>query len=142
LADIVGEEISEDKRVLFKSKNFISFMPYASLSPFEIMISSLDNSYSIINFDESRLDELSNILQKSINLLYKEIGEFDFNIEFFEPPINIGFDTEDFFDAIDRFHLYYIRIRPRVFNLAGFEVMNDMFINPIEPEFIKKANNC
>jgi len=139
LSDIIQQEIKEDKRVLFKGENFISFMPYASLYPFEIMISTTNNFYSFMEFDDSKIKELSTILQKSINVLYKEIGEFDLNIEFFEPPINSSFDTEEFFDTIDKFHLFYIRIRPRIFNIAGFEVMNEMFINPVEPEFIKKV---
>lgn len=137
--DIVEEEIEDDKRVLFKNRDFISFMPYASLFPFEVMISTLDNSFSFTNFSDMQLEELAIIIQKSINLLQKEIGEFDFNIEFFEPPINKNFDTEDLFHSIENFHLFYIRIRPRIFNLAGFEVMNEMYINPVEPEFIKSV---
>ncbi|MCK4440915.1 MAG: galactose-1-phosphate uridylyltransferase, partial [Sulfurovaceae bacterium] len=138
LLDIVEEEIADNKRILFKNRNFISFMPYASLFPFEVMITTLDNScFSFTSFSDMKLEELAIIIQKSINLLQKEIGEFNFNIEFFEPPINKNFDTEDLFDSIENFHLFYIRIRPRIFNLAGFEVMNEMYINPVEPEFIK-----
>ncbi len=139
LKDIVNEEIAEDKRVLFKNRDFISFMPYASIFPFEIMITPLDDSFSFKFLNDNKLTQLSKILHKSVNILYQEIGEFDFNIEFFEPPINKNFDTEDFFDAIERFHLLYIRIRPRIFNLAGFEVMNEMNINPVEPEFMKRV---
>jgi len=140
LMDIVEEEIDDNKRVLFKNRDFVSFMPYASLFPFEVMITTLDNScFSFTNLGDTKLEELATIIQKSMELLYKEIGEFDFNIEFFEPPINKNFDTEDIFDSIERFHLFYIRIRPRIFNLAGFEVMNEMYINPVEPEFIKSV---
>jgi len=139
LADIIQDELKEDKRVLLKTQNFISYMPFASLFPFEIMIGVVNDFYSFSNFEDTHLNELATILQESVSLLYKEIGEFDFNIEFFEPPINKGFDSEDFFDAIERFHLFYIRIRPRIFTLAGFEVMNDMNINPVEPEFLKKV---
>ncbi|NOZ89690.1 MAG: galactose-1-phosphate uridylyltransferase [Epsilonproteobacteria bacterium] len=139
LADIVQEEIKEDKRVLFRYGKFVSFMPYASLFPFEVMITTVDDFFSFANLNDTNLDELATILQKSIDILHKEIGEFDFNIEFFEPPINSAFDTEEFFDSIERFHLFYIRIRPRIFNLAGFEVANDMYINPVEPEFIKRV---
>jgi UDPglucose--hexose-1-phosphate uridylyltransferase len=140
LMDIVEEEIDDDKRVLFKNRDFVSFMPYASLFPFEVMITTLDNScFSFTNFSDMKLEELATIIQKTMELLYKEIGEFDFNIEFFEPPINKNFDTEDIFDSIRNFHLFYIRIRPRIFNLAGFEVMNEMYINPVEPEFIKSV---
>jgi len=136
LRDIVEEEIVEDKRILYRSQNFISFMPFASIFPFEIMITSFEKS-SYLQMND--FDELAIIVQNSINLLCQEIGDFDFNIEFFEPPINKNFDNEEFFDEIDSFHLFYIRIRPRIFNLAGFEIMNEMTINPVEPEFIKKV---
>jgi UDPglucose--hexose-1-phosphate uridylyltransferase len=136
LKDIVEEEMVENKRVLYKTQNFISFMPFASLFPFEIMIASFEESSYL---EMNNFEELAVILQKSINLLYQEIGEFDFNIEFFEPPINKNFDNEEFFDEIKDFHLFYVRIRPRIFNLAGFEIMNEITINPVEPEFIKKV---
>jgi UDPglucose--hexose-1-phosphate uridylyltransferase len=122
-------------KILQYPAHFISFMPFASIFPFEIMIASFDKSSYL---EMNNFEELAVILQESINLLYQEIGEFDFNIEFFEPPINKNFDNEEFFDEIENFHLFYIRIRPRIFNLAGFEIMNEMTINPVEPEFVKK----
>jgi UDPglucose--hexose-1-phosphate uridylyltransferase len=141
LQDIVNEEIAENQRVLFKSRDFISFMPYASIFPFEIIVAPLESFHSICNLNRLELEGLSLIVKKSIDLLHQELGEFDLNIEFGEPPINMAFDSEEFFSGIPKSHLFYIRIRPRIFNLGGFEISNGMFINPVEPEFMRKVLN-
>ena len=141
LRDIVDEEIVQDKRILLKNRHFISFMPYASLYSFEIMIAPNDHFPSITSLDDDRLESLSLILQKSIELLSSELGDFDFNIEFFELPINRGFDSEEFFDHLEEINLFALRIYPRIFNLAGFEISQEMHINSVEPEFAVKVLN-
>jgi UDPglucose--hexose-1-phosphate uridylyltransferase len=141
LRDITNEEVLDNKRILLKNRDFISLMPYASLFPFEIMIVPNRDFSSISFMEDSVLEELATILNKSITLLNKELGEFNFNIEFFEPPINKNFDSENFYDYLEKISMFYIRIYPRIFNLAGFEISNDMNINPVEPEFAIKVLN-
>lgn len=135
LREIADEEEAQDKRVLLKNRYFISFMPYASLYSFEIMIVPNSDISSITHLDDDRLESLGAILQKSMELLTTELGEFDFNFDFLEPPINKSFDSEDFFDDIDNIHLFALRIYPRIFHLAGFELSQNMHINAVEPEF-------
>jgi UDPglucose--hexose-1-phosphate uridylyltransferase len=139
LRDIVDEEITQKKRVLLKNQYFIAFLPYASLYAFEVMIVPNENISSLVLLDEDRLRSLAAILQKSIELLAFELGDFDFNIEFFEQPINKNFDSEDFFDVLEHINLFAVRIYPRLFNLAGFEISQNMHINSVEPEFAAKV---
>jgi UDPglucose--hexose-1-phosphate uridylyltransferase len=141
LQDIVSEEVKEDRRILLKNREFTSFMPYASLFPFEIMIVPNEDFYSITHMEDSILEELATILNKSLTLLNRELGEFDFNVEFAEPPINKNFDSEEFYSSLENISMFYIRISPRIFNLAGFEISNEMNINPVEPEFAIKVLN-
>ncbi len=141
LREIADEELAQDKRILLKNQYFTSFMPYASLYSFEVMIVPNNNFSSITCLDDDRLESLGSILQKSMELLTSELGEFDFNFDFLEPPINKSFDSEDFFDDIEMIHLFALRIYPRIFHLAGFELSQDMHINAVEPEFAVKILN-
>ncbi len=141
LRDITNEELTQNKRILLKNQYFISYMPYASLYSFEIMIVPNHDFSSITCIDDDRLESLSIILQKSIELLSFELGNFDFNLEFVEPPINKNFDSEDFFNNIENIHLFAVRVYPRIFHLAGFEISQDMHINSVEPEFAVKVLN-
>jgi len=141
LREIADEELAQDKRILLKNQYFTSFMPYASLYSFEVMIVPNSDFSSITCLDDDRLESLGSILQKSMELLTSELGEFDFNFDFLEPPINKSFDSEDFFDDIEMIHLFALRIYPRIFHLAGFELSQDMHINAVEPEFAVKILN-
>lgn len=141
LRDIVDEEIRQNKRILLKNQHFVSFMPYASLYAFEIMIAPNEELSSLTALNDDRLESLCVILQKSIALLASELGDFDFNIEFFELPINKSFDSEEFFSHLEEINLFAVRIYPRIFHLAGFEISQDMHINAVEPEFAVKVLN-
>jgi len=121
LREIADEELAQDKRILLKNQYFTSFMPYASLYSFEVMIVPNSDFSSITCLDDDRLESLGSILQKSME--------------------NKSFDSEDFFDDIEMIHLFALRIYPRIFHLAGFELSQDMHINAVEPEFAVKILN-
>ncbi|RMA97706.1 galactose-1-phosphate uridylyltransferase [Hydrogenothermus marinus] len=132
--DIITNEEFENKRVIISTDFFIAFAPFASSFPFEIMIIPKKQKSSIIDLDNQDLKELSNILKKVIDALYEELGDFDFNISFGNPPINKNFEIEEFFEDIKYFWRFYIRIMPRIYRLAGFELSTNMKINPVLPE--------
>ena len=131
--DILTNEINENKRVVFSTKSFLAFTPYASSFPFEVMILSREKS-SILDLNSDELKELAVVMQEIINSLYKELGDFDFNISFNNPPVNRNFEVEDFFDEINSFWRFNIKIMPRIYRLAGFEMSTNMKINPVIPE--------
>ena len=131
--DIITNELNEDKRVLFTSRSFVAFTPYASGFAFEVMILSKKFN-SILDLEHEDLKELSTVFKKVIDALYKELGEFDFNIFFNNPPINPNFETKEFFDDIKDFWRFSIKIAPRIYGLAGFELSTNIKINPVVPE--------
>jgi len=134
LADIVSEEIREEKRVIEKNEDFVAFVPFASFYPFETFVVPMENISSLAFLDEGKLLSLSQILQKVFKKLYKVLGDFDFNLIYKNsPPVTEQTDP-NYFYKMEEFYLFYIQIIPRLYKLAGFELASNMRINPITSE--------
>jgi len=138
LRDIITEEMREEKRIVEKNSDFVSFVPFASLYPFETIIAPLEDISSIAFLDERKLISLCEILQKTFKRLYRVLGDFDFNVIYKNsPPVTEQFDS-DYFYKMDKFYVFYIQIIPRLYKLAGFEMGTNMRINPISSESAAK----
>jgi len=132
---VIREEIEDSSRLIINSDNFIAFAPFASSFPFEIEILSKNRDLiSLSDLGESDIDELSKIIKSIFKSLYKELGEFDFNIIFNTPPMQKNYATEEYYEDIRKFWRLSISILPRLYRLGGFEIGSGMIINPVTPE--------
>ncbi|WP_457565029.1 galactose-1-phosphate uridylyltransferase [Caminibacter sp.] len=125
------DDLAENEEKLI-DEEFKVFNPYASFFAFETIITT---PFVSISMDEENLKRLAAVFKKIIDALYAEIGEFDFNVLFYLPPMNKNFENEEYFNEIDKFFKFFIRITPRIYKLAGFEMLSGSFINPLEPSF-------
>jgi UDPglucose--hexose-1-phosphate uridylyltransferase len=130
LEDLYENE-KESERKITLSGNFLLFAPYASEFAFETAIISK-------TADMDNLRELSVLMHRLFGSLKKELKEFDFNVIFYFAPLNRNFENEKFFDDIENFYRFFIRIIPRIYKLAGFEIASDIKINPLLPEIVAK----
>ena len=128
---------SKNKRKIYQSNEFLTYAPFASSFAFESIIIS-KNFACVENMDDDILKELSIHIKKLFNALNTELGEMDFNMLFYLAPINKNFENEDYFDEINNIFRFFIRITPRIYNLAGFELMSNSAINPVVPEEVAK----
>lgn len=116
LGDVIDEELRLNKRVVAINEEFTAFCPYASLFPFEVIIAPLKD---IERFETlSNYDELSSIFKRVFKSLYASIGFFSFNI---------------YLHNIDGGRFYF-DITPRIYQIGGFELSLNMYINPVAPE--------
>ena len=136
--DVVDYEKEKNKRVILESTNFISFCPYGSMYAFETVIMPKVQISSICLFEDDKMQEFLRLLRDSLKLLRKQIGEFDYNIFFKNPPMQRDYESEDFFDDIDNFYRFYAVITPRLYKTGGFELESQMHINPLLPESAAK----
>lgn len=130
LSDIITNE-SGSEREIMQSEHYFVYAPYASQFPFEVAIVSKKAGLE-------NLDELANIFKEIFTRYKKILGSFDFNTLFTFAPLNKNFTNELFFDDLPHFFRPFIRITPRLYKLAGFELQSGMKINPIPPEFVAK----
>ncbi len=114
--DIVNEELRLNKRIVALNSEFVAFCPYASLFPFEVVISPLSE---ISRFEDiSNYDDLASIFKRVFKSLYLTLEHFSFNV---------------YMHNIDKGRFYFY-IAPRIYQVGGFELSSNVYINPVMPE--------
>lgn len=125
MCDTLNDERNDGRRILFESEHFVSFIPFAALSPFHIWIFPRQHAASFAHTTDEAIADVAIHLQKVLKLLYIALGDPSYNYM-------IRSDASQSYHS-DSFH-WYISIVPRVSHAAGFELGSGMFINAAIPE--------
>lgn len=123
--DTLKSELTIKKRVILETGHFVSFIPYAALSPFHIWIFPKRHMASFIEINEDEIKDLASILKLTLAKLYYGLDNPDFNYTIRSIPIGEK--------GVEYLH-WYISLIPRVSQTAGFELGSGMFINVALPE--------
>ncbi|MFZ1082551.1 MAG: galactose-1-phosphate uridylyltransferase [Candidatus Kryptoniota bacterium] len=130
----VHDELQAKERLIFQSKNFVAFIPYAALSPFHTWIFPLRHASSFDEINEVEIEDLAKCLRTVLAKLYHGLNNPDFNYTIRSIP------TRDLHS--EYFH-WYFTIVPRVTKTAGFEIGSGMYVNTALPEesaeFLRKV---
>jgi len=111
---VIDDECESGERLVHKTTGFVSFIPYAALSPFHILLCPTEHS-----------QHLRAVLSK-------------IELALLGPDLNFVIRSV-FADRIDpRSYHWYLSIIPHVSRVAGFEMGSGMFINPSIPEQVAK----
>lgn len=133
MESILLHEEETGVRIIDKMGEFISFCPYASAYPFEVMISSVKEAGQIDTLSRTRIDTVAALLLSTLQRLKRQLGVFHFNLWISTPPL---LDSEGIGSAdLCRFT---IRIMPRLYLNGGFENTTGIMINPVSPELAAK----
>lgn len=124
--DLIYEEKIRKTGIVYENVDFIAYCPYASKFPFEVCIVSKKTRTSIIALNDEEIYALSETAQFVFKNLYKALGDFSFNMAVKNAPLETDDKDESF-----RFH---VKISPRLYSIAGFELDSQIFINTIMPE--------
>ena len=119
------DELAARERVIFESKDFVAFIPFAALSPFHIWIFPRRHSSSFDDITDAEIIGLADTLKTVLAQLYYGLNDPDYNYSIRSVP------TAE--QGTKYFH-WYIAIIPRVTKQAGFELGSGMFINTALPE--------
>lgn len=119
------EELRAKERIILETDKFVSFVPYAALSPFAIWIFPRRHMDSFDQIDEVDITDLAGNLKSTLQKLYYGLDNPDFNYTIRSIPINER--------GQEYFH-WYLSIIPRISQPAGFELGSGMFINTALPE--------
>jgi len=128
------EELQENKRIVLETERFVSFIPYAALSPFTMWIFPKRHMASFVGIDDREIKDLAVNLKNTLAKLYYGLDNPDFNYTIRSIPVNE--------QGTEYFH-WYISIIPRISQPAGFELGSGIFINASVPEesaeFLRQA---
>ncbi len=127
LLEITLQHEEEDsQRIVAREGDFTAYCPYASAYPFEVIITSQKALGQIDTLSDSSMETVAPLLLSTLKKLKNQLGYFAFNLSIVTPPLQ-----ENNVDNVCRFG---IRIMPRIYKDAGFELSTGMMINPVLPE--------
>lgn len=133
--EMIGEEQKDGARLIYQSKAFVSFVPFAAFSPFHAWLMPLRHSPDFGLTTELELADLSGHIRRLLRKIYFGLDDPDFNFV-------IRSALEKVSDSRS-FH-WYMSFIPRVSQPAGFELGSGMYINASLPErsaeFLRNIN--
>ncbi len=123
--DIVDSERLEGRRVIRETREFIAFVPYAAVTPFEVWIVPKRHQEGFDLIEPEEKSALAVLLHDMLRRLGDSQDDPDYNLMLVSRA-NRG-------DTTNGGH-WYLSIRPRLITLGGFEIGAGMNINPSLPE--------
>lgn len=120
----LAEEREDGSRVVAAGKHFSAIVPYASISPYSIVIYPHRHAcfYNVTNHE---LEELSEVLRDVLGRVYRVLKDPDYNL--------VLRSAHPRAPGSQAYH-WYLGIVPRLTRLAGFELGTGMYINSSSPE--------
>jgi UDPglucose--hexose-1-phosphate uridylyltransferase len=122
---VLDVELSEKSRIVMETEHFVTFVQFAALTPFSMLIMPRRHMSCFSEITDAEAADLAGILRRTLAKLYYGLMDPDFNYTIRTGP------REAF--GVKYFH-WYLSIIPRLTKVAGFELGSGMFINPSLPE--------
>ena len=122
---VLEQELREGIRVILETEHFVSFVQFAALTPFSILIMPRRHMACFAEINDAEAAGLAHTLRVTLAKLYYGLEDPDFNYTIRTAPHE---------HAGVRYHHWYLSIIPRLTKMAGFELGSGMFINASLPE--------
>jgi UDPglucose--hexose-1-phosphate uridylyltransferase len=123
--DIVKQELSDGRRVIYDNPGFTVVAPFAPKQPFETWILPKAHHASYEEAPAASFRLLANALRTALRRL---------NTALDNPPYNFMLLTAPFSDSGAQHYHWHIEIMPTLTKVAGFEWGSGFYINPTPPE--------
>jgi UDPglucose--hexose-1-phosphate uridylyltransferase len=122
--DIIHTETEAKERIIGENNSFLAVCPYASRSPFQMMILPKNHRPTFASCTRYEMRDLARILKDVLCKLSAALGNPPYNYTVLNGPSDRSDNT---------FH-WHIDIFPRLSTPAGFEIGTGMYINTTMPE--------
>jgi UDPglucose--hexose-1-phosphate uridylyltransferase len=124
----------DNHRIVDENELFISFVPFAAISPFHVYIVGKSDGAHFEETSDKHIDQLAEMLRSALKRQHVVLGEPDYNLILRSSPLR-GRGTQAAFDA-DRYTRWHLVLTPRLGAgaMAGFELGSGMFSNGNRPE--------
>jgi len=76
---MIREELKLKERVVMENDSFVSFVPYAALSPFHTWILPKQHFSSFMEINDREMEDFARILKALLKKLYAGLGDPDYN---------------------------------------------------------------
>ena len=123
---IINWEKKQKKRIIFESKYAIAIAPFVSKSGFQVKILPKRHRSFFENTYDYELADISDVLQKVLRKVEKNLGDPDYNFYIHTPPA----ENKNKY----KFYHWHIEVVPRLNIQAGFEYGTGMVVNVVDPD--------
>jgi UDPglucose--hexose-1-phosphate uridylyltransferase len=124
--DIIRQELQEKDRLVLENKYFLSFCPFVSRFPFEIMIIPKKHSGNFSLMSAEEIKALAEIMQGTLRKLKKVFENISYNYIIHSSPINSELEGE--------YYHWHIELMPKLTQVAGFEWGTGFYLDSTSPE--------
>lgn len=125
LCATVQDELKDSVRIVSECEGFVSFVPYAALSPFHIWIVPKRHVPSFARATDEELHQLAYVLRNTL-------GRLNYGLD--NPSYNMVIRSMSPFRSRSEYIHWYITIMARVSSAPGFELGTGIYVNPTHPE--------
>lgn len=133
--DILDQERSENKRIIYENQDFVALCPYASALPFEVSIYPKRHTHCFSQIDDGEMTGLADAVREVFIRLYNTLENPPLNmVVHTSPPVVKRPSQPAYWTSIKEDFHWHIEITPRLAGVAGFESGTGFFINPVAPE--------
>ncbi len=121
----LNDELSDGRRIILDTRHFVTFVPFAALSPFHTWIFPKRHCATFSSISEEEVNDLAYHLKTILWKFYAGLGD---------PDYNYIIRSENPKECKSEYFHWYISIVPRLTHTAGFELGSGMYINTSIPE--------
>ncbi|MCZ6788407.1 MAG: DUF4931 domain-containing protein [Chloroflexi bacterium] len=122
---MIAYELDQDVRIVYRNRSFVSYIPYAAATPYEINIFPLAHESLFGDMSEDGVTDLADCLQQTMGKLYLALSNPDFNFILRNPPHSLS--------AVPFYH-WHIQVVPHLKSPGGFELGSRVSVNEVVPE--------
>ncbi|HBN74672.1 MAG TPA: galactose-1-phosphate uridylyltransferase [Planctomycetaceae bacterium] len=126
LEELIKQEIQLGTRIVLQTDAFSVFCPYASRFAFEVHLLPLQPQPHFHLATDHEVRETAHLMKQTLVRLQKSIGATEFNYILHTAP---------FADDSSSGFCWHWEIYPRLSGIAGWELGQGSYVNPIYPEF-------
>ncbi len=130
--DVLQQEIRQGKRLIGENEDFVTFAPFASRFPFEILVMPKRHCSAFSRISDGETESLAQILGDALRKLDQTLGSPPYNLSIQDRPYLRP--RSGYWNTIeDDFH-WHVEILPQITRITGFEWASGFFYNPVPPE--------
>jgi UDPglucose--hexose-1-phosphate uridylyltransferase len=122
---MLAEELSAQARLVVETGRYVSFCPFAAMSPYHTWILPRRHLASFGDTSDDEIGDLAVHVKEILTRFLVGLENPDFNLVVRCAPVGHS--------KVAYFH-YYLSICPRISQAAGFELGSGMFVNTSSPE--------
>lgn len=127
-------ELDDGRRIIVNTEHFVTFIPYAALSPFHTWIFPKRHTASFGDISDDEINDLAFSLKTILTKLYCGLENPDFNYVI---------RSENLKESGSEYFHWYLSIVLRITHASGFELGSGMYTNASVPEevaeFLRKV---